>query len=286
MYEMKRVSFRKGWISAGRAIRLIHLLKLHEIDMPAGLNDKDPLVEAQQSENTLTVIEERRRTFWMGYFLDRMVNLVNQVPFTISEQSVGPGRLMCGILVDAQQILTRLPAPEEHFQAGRLVDGAFLFEVLRGTDKRKLSSFNNLLILVTLWGRGLLSRHRQLIDRFYGNESAEPEFYHRLQWLESIIAQSEQIMAAHGTYNTDSLDSMLLFTNMVAHAMLVSLCKAGSNGRRDALSNMSTSNVINGYEGSTSKAITEMLNLSTALCHYGQSNVSKDFHHLSRSNTN
>lgn len=89
IYEMKRVSFRKGWISAGRAIRLIHLMKLHEVDMPAGLNDKKPLMEVQQSESTLTLIEERRRTFWMGYFLDRMVNLLNQVPFTISEQSVG-----------------------------------------------------------------------------------------------------------------------------------------------------------------------------------------------------
>lgn len=87
IYEMKRVSFRKGWISAGRAIRLIHLMKLHEIDMPAGLHDRNPSMEAQQSENALSLTEERRRTFWMGYFLDRMVNLLNQVPFTISEQS-------------------------------------------------------------------------------------------------------------------------------------------------------------------------------------------------------
>ncbi|THZ19719.1 hypothetical protein D6C89_07589 [Aureobasidium pullulans] len=61
------------------------------------------------------------------YCLDRLINLLNQVPFTINEQS-----------------------------SGRLANIAFLLEILRGTDKRKMSAFNNLLILVTLWARGLL----------------------------------------------------------------------------------------------------------------------------------
>jgi hypothetical protein len=92
MYETKCISFRKGWISAGRAIRLVHLLKLHEIDMPVGLNDKAPLAEVLGGDQTWTVVEERRRTFWMAYCLDRMVNLLNQLPFTISEQSVATFR--------------------------------------------------------------------------------------------------------------------------------------------------------------------------------------------------
>lgn len=170
--------------------------------------------------------------------------------------------------------MTRLPAPEEDFQAGRPVVTAFIFEVLQGTEKRKLSSFNNLLILMTLWGRGLLCRHRRLVDRFYGNESSEPDFYHRIQWLDGIISQTERIMAAHGSYSGDKLDSMLLFTNMIGHTMLLALCKTGGHSRTDAISNMSTSNVIKGYEAGTSKSVTEMLILSDALSHYGQSNVS------------
>ncbi|KAI5241783.1 hypothetical protein E4T42_07910 [Aureobasidium subglaciale] len=266
MYEMKRVSFRKGWISAGRAIRLVLLMKLHELDMPRGPFEQEIFADAQQNENTWivteerrrTVTEERRRTFWMVYCLDRLINLLNQVPFTISEQS----------------ILTRLPASEEDFQSGRPADTAFLLEILRGTDKQKLSAFNNLLIQVTLWGRGLLHQHRRLVDDFYGNESTEPDFYHRLQWLDGIIAQSEHIMTAHDAHDSDGLDSMLLFTNMVARSMLISLCrKTGNNHRRDTFTNIGSSNVVKGYETGTWKAITEMLKFSDGLRHYGQSNI-------------
>ncbi|THY11162.1 hypothetical protein D6D02_05933 [Aureobasidium pullulans] len=258
MYEMKRVSFRKGWISAGRAIRLVLLMKLHELDMPRGPFDQEIFAEAQQNENTWIVTEERRRTFWMVYCLDRLINLLNQVPFTINEQS----------------ILTRLPACEEDFQSGRPADTAFLLEILRGTDKRKMSAFNNLLILVTLWARGLLHQHRRLVDDFYGNESTEPDYYHRLQWLDGIIAQSEHVMTAHDAHDSGGLDSMLLFTNMVARSMLISLCKkTGNNHRRDTLTNMGSNNVAKGYESGTWKAINEMLNFSDGLCHYGQSNI-------------
>ncbi|THY37473.1 hypothetical protein D6C98_10711 [Aureobasidium pullulans] len=58
-----RVSFRKGWISASRAIRLVLLMKLHELDMLRGPFDQEIFAEAQQNENTWIVTEERRRTF-------------------------------------------------------------------------------------------------------------------------------------------------------------------------------------------------------------------------------
>lgn len=170
--------------------------------------------------------------------------------------------------------MTRLPACEEDFQSGRPADTAFLLEILRGTDKRKMSAFNNLLILVTLWARGLLHQHRRLVDDFYGNESTEPDYYHRLQWLDGIIAQSEHVMTAHDAHDSGGLDSMLLFTNMVARSMLISLCKkTGNNHRRDTLTNMGSNNVVKGYESGIWKAINEMLKFSDGLCHYGQSNV-------------
>ncbi|THY37214.1 hypothetical protein D6C98_10790 [Aureobasidium pullulans] len=158
----------------------------------------------------------------MVYCLDRLINLLNQVPFTINEQS-----------------------------SGRPADTAFLLETLRGTDKRKMSAFNNLLIL-----------------------STEPDYYHRLQWLDGIIAQSEHVMTAYDAHDSGGLDSMLLFTNMVARSMLISLCKkTGNNHRRDTLTNMGSNNVVKGYKSGTWKAINEMLKFSDGLCHYGQSNI-------------
>jgi len=88
MYELKRVSFRKGWISAGRAFRFIQLMKLHEIDMPDGMNDAHDNVDVKNSQLTWVEVEERRKTFWIAYCLDRLVNLQNRFPFTISDHAV------------------------------------------------------------------------------------------------------------------------------------------------------------------------------------------------------
>jgi hypothetical protein len=77
IYEFMGVNYRRGWMSAGRCFRLVQLMKLHEIDGPGGL---PPLSWVE--------IEERRRTFWMAYALDRFINLLNRLPLTLNEQVV------------------------------------------------------------------------------------------------------------------------------------------------------------------------------------------------------
>lgn len=167
--------------------------------------------------------------------------------------------------------------PEENFQTGRPVKTLFLFEVLGGTDKRKLSPFSNLLVLVTLWGRGVLNRQRRLVDRFYGNEGNSQDFCNRPQWLDTIISQTEQIMPSHNSCDVDSMDSMQLFTSMVAKAIIISLCRAASVSPHEnatASVNSGCSNVMNGYEAGVSKAATELVNLAKALDHCGHFSVS------------
>lgn len=77
-YEFMRVDFRRGWMSAGHAFRLIQLMRLHELDL---------------SDITLTAPamdwvdkEEQRRTFWLAYSLDRFISLSNGSPLTLGEQ--------------------------------------------------------------------------------------------------------------------------------------------------------------------------------------------------------
>jgi hypothetical protein len=77
-YEFSRVNFRRGWVSAGRAFRLVQLAKLHEIDSPGvGLDGGDPVL-----------VEERRRTFWVAYCLDRLICMKSQWPLTLVEEVV------------------------------------------------------------------------------------------------------------------------------------------------------------------------------------------------------
>lgn len=77
VHEFMFVDFRRGWISAGRAFRLIQLDCFRNID--ASNN-------ATASQASWVDTEQKRRTFWMAYCLDRFVNLRCGSPLTFDEQ--------------------------------------------------------------------------------------------------------------------------------------------------------------------------------------------------------
>lgn len=78
-YEFKCVDFRKGWMRAGRAFRLIQLNWFY--DMLSSSSTMSDWVEA----------EERRRTFWVAFCLDRTISLRNDAPCTFNEPVSDPG---------------------------------------------------------------------------------------------------------------------------------------------------------------------------------------------------
>lgn len=79
-YESMRTYYQQAWMSAGRAFRLVQLMRLHEIDIPT----KDPVPETEFIET-----EEKRRVFWMAYFLDHLFSMRNNWPVTLNEHVVG-----------------------------------------------------------------------------------------------------------------------------------------------------------------------------------------------------
>jgi len=76
-YEFARCGHRRACISAGRAFRLAQMARLHEVDNPDELVDEDPIQK-----------EERRRTFWVAYCLDRLICMSNRAPLTLTEDVV------------------------------------------------------------------------------------------------------------------------------------------------------------------------------------------------------
>ena len=84
LYELMRMNHRRGWTSAGRAFRLVQLMRLYEIDKSNHVlippNGGAPM--------DLIGTEEKRRTFWMAYSLDRFVCVRTGSPLTIQEQVV------------------------------------------------------------------------------------------------------------------------------------------------------------------------------------------------------
>lgn len=84
IYEFMRTNYRRGWMSAGRAFRLVQLMRLYEVDVP-----NTPITQGNATtQQDWIQTEEKRRTFWMAYILDRFVSIRNEWPLTLDEQAV------------------------------------------------------------------------------------------------------------------------------------------------------------------------------------------------------
>lgn len=83
VHELTSVGFRRAWISAGRAFRLLQLTPSWTTAIwTAADNDAPP----QKTHGDWVEAEERRRTFWFAYCLDRLISLRNGSPPTFSER--------------------------------------------------------------------------------------------------------------------------------------------------------------------------------------------------------
>jgi hypothetical protein len=82
-YEFKQMYFPRAWLSAGRGVRLAQMMQLHRLD-GVGLDVKQCLPPPKD----WTEREERRRTFWMAFSVDRYASIGTGWPMTIDERDV------------------------------------------------------------------------------------------------------------------------------------------------------------------------------------------------------
>lgn len=87
IYEMMRTTVRRGWMSAGRAFRLVQVMRLYELDGSDFSSRQPPSL----SQSDWIEVEEKRRTFWMAYCVDRFVSIPKGWPLTLNEQVVRTG---------------------------------------------------------------------------------------------------------------------------------------------------------------------------------------------------
>lgn len=80
-YELRYMQYQRAWITAGRAFRIVQISKLHQID---AINSTDMSLESE----VWVECEEKRRTFWLAYCLDRFINFRNRGPLTLQEEVV------------------------------------------------------------------------------------------------------------------------------------------------------------------------------------------------------
>ena len=82
-YEFKVMYFPRAWASSGRASRLCMMMGFYKLD-GIGLEVKQNIPPPRD----WTEREERRRTLWMAYCVDRYASIGTGWPFSINEMDV------------------------------------------------------------------------------------------------------------------------------------------------------------------------------------------------------
>ncbi|KAF5864095.1 hypothetical protein ETB97_008501 [Aspergillus alliaceus] len=225
IYEILKINPKKGWISAGRCFHLVHLVKLDQIDNP----------NAWQSPALSWVeIEERRRTFWTAYALDRYGNLVNGLPLTLNDE----------------MILTRLPAPEAAFQCQRSVNTDFLAPAIAKKSEKQLSPYAKSIVILSVFARCLCHRNQCHVERII--EPTSQEFLVRHRVLDSILSHEVQ---TNLSTDQDPYDPTLLFIDMLTQAAVLILFTALNSVPEPT---NTYQDIYNVYEKKASKAVETM----------------------------
>lgn len=83
LYELTNTdcNYQRGMLSAGRAFRLVQMMRLYEID-GSGIN--------HASQGDWIDIESMRRTFWLAYTIDRFTSAIDGLPLAFNERQVRP----------------------------------------------------------------------------------------------------------------------------------------------------------------------------------------------------
>lgn len=89
VFESMKANHRQAWLSAGRALRLVQLMRLHELDALAVKEDN------VTTQSQFVKKEERRRVLWMAYLIDHLFCMRNNWPITLSERAVSCLTISC-----------------------------------------------------------------------------------------------------------------------------------------------------------------------------------------------
>ena len=95
IYEITCEDYHRGMMSAGRAFRLIQMMRLYEIDVlqpcphsQAQDQDQEKISLQVDVQEDWIDIETKRRTFWLAYTIDRFTSMVDGLHLYFDERMV------------------------------------------------------------------------------------------------------------------------------------------------------------------------------------------------------
>ncbi|KAH9992684.1 fungal-specific transcription factor domain-containing protein [Xylariaceae sp. FL0662B] len=204
-YEFMKINYRRGWLSSGHVFRLVQLSRLYSVDKPKLAGASDAVAE------DLIAVEEKRRTFWVAYCLDRFLTVANGASMMLGEEE----NL-------TTKVCTRLPCLDDDFQCGLIKEECFLSEALTLCDMRAHSSLAECTMLVTICGRAQSHQALWAIENMYGRPQGDVDMRH--DWLDNMLSQRLQNLQANYPLASSSSDPMITFAYMVAQSTIIYFC--------------------------------------------------------------
>ncbi|EFX05060.1 c6 zinc finger domain containing protein [Grosmannia clavigera kw1407] len=207
IYELTCQDFHRGLMSAGRAFRLIQMMRLYELDAP----QTTPNMQLEQCPGIVHLqdpvqedwidLESKRRTFWLAYTIDRFTSMVDGLH----------------MFFDEHLIRTRLPASEVNFVNGLSTNMRFLADVISGDDIRctdgDLSPFAESAIAAAICGRVL--EHKQKPP------SKLQDFCSRHRSLYALLGQRIDLLQIYASLEYP--DPLIAFATLGAHVSVLML---------------------------------------------------------------
>ncbi|QUC19082.1 uncharacterized protein UV8b_03323 [Ustilaginoidea virens] len=191
-YEILRKTEHQALLTAERAFRLLQLSGLFNVDArgidsstastcspsssPSRAFSSAPSPAAASPEDSWIEVEEKRRTLWTAFVLDRLSTMLNNQPLRLHEEI----------------IRTRLPMPEAEFQDGHQPACMnFLHQVMGNGDAcATLPPFAECVVLTNLFSRCVAHRRLTQSVPLCASDSESRDFWARHGWLATTAASA------------------------------------------------------------------------------------------------
>ncbi|KAI6754804.1 hypothetical protein HG530_012556 [Fusarium avenaceum] len=191
-----------------RGFRLVHLSGLYRTDSAdlCALGDSSSTKGSLSSCSDFVAVEERRRTFWVAFCLDRFL-------------SAGEGSLPT---IHDEIISVRLPCPERNFQHDDHVDMGFPDEPLYDPSARPISLFAGFVTSMILFGRCVV--HNLMRMGITSSDKEDRSFWVRHDWLS--VAAEKQVSQQPGKATDMDDEPMQIVTAMVVNGSILALANS------------------------------------------------------------
>ncbi|CAM1507799.1 Fc.00g046470.m01.CDS01 [Cosmosporella sp. VM-42] len=202
-YEIMRKYEHKAMLTAGRAFRLVQMMRLYDVDGPTFTPPSPSMTDDGFAE-----AEEKRRTFWLAFAFDRFLSTRNEWPLTLYEESV----------------CTRLPAPETNFQNSQPIQMDFLPGAVADIGHRcTLSPFAECIVTAALYGRCMT--HRRLTQAAVVSGTNSSSVWTQVEWLSGLLEKRSQRLVQMSLPVSSLVERypMLAFAHLLSHSAIIHL---------------------------------------------------------------